>query len=51
VGPSLIVDGWIDATRQIERLVVADAATETVRAIELHTTHLPGGGTSVTYVS
>ena len=49
VGPSLIIDGWLDSTRQIERLVLADAATETVNAIELHTTHTPDGGTIVTY--
>ncbi len=49
VGPSLIIDGWIDATRQIERLVLADAATGTVRAIELLTTQTPEGGSSTIY--
>jgi hypothetical protein len=49
VGPSLIIDGWLDASDQIERLVLADAATESVRAIELRTTHAADGGSSVTY--
>ncbi len=49
VGPSLVVDGWLDATRQIQRLVLADATTETIRAIELLTTHGPDGTTRTTY--
>ena len=49
VGPSLILDGWLDATHQVERLVLADAATESVRAIELVTTHTPDGGSTVSY--
>ena len=49
VGPSLILDGGLDATHQVERLVLADAATESVRAIELVTTHTPDGGSTVSY--
>lgn len=49
VGPSLIVDGWLDTTQQVERLVLADAATRSVRAIELCTTHTPDGRSSTTY--
>ncbi len=49
VGPSLVIDGWLDAHRSIERLVLADAVSQTVRAIELETTHGPNGRRSTSY--